>query len=82
MVMTKKDYKLIAESLNKEAESIESNKYNDNMTKYLYALQLYSIRNTLAFDFRKTNPNYEMSKFFDATAKVDELERKLYNEEE
>ena len=82
MVMTRKDYKLIADSLNKEAEAIESNKLNDNMTKYLYALQLYGVRNRLAFDLMETNPNYDRSKFYEATSKVDEIERKLFNEEE
>ena len=79
--MTRKDYKLIADSLNKEAASIYENRHNDNMTKYLYSLQLLDIRNRLAFDLIETNPNYDRNKFYEATKKVAELERKLYEEE-
>ena len=81
MAMTRKDYKLIADSLNKQAESIYENKHNDNMTKFLYSLQLLSIRDRLAFDFIGTNPNYDRNKFYEATKTVDEIERKLYEEE-
>ena len=79
--MTRKDYKLIAESLNKQAESIYGNKHNDNMTKFLYSLQLLSIRDRLAFDFIGTNPNYDRNKFYDATKRVDEIQKILFEEE-
>ena len=51
------------------------------MTKFLYSLNLLSIRDRLAFDFIGTNPNYDRNKFYEATKTVDEIERKLYEEE-
>ena len=81
MAMTRKDYQLIADSLNKQAESIYGNNHNDNMTKFLYSLELLSVRNRLAFDFIGTNPNYDRNKFYEATKRVDEIQALLYEGE-
>ena len=80
--MTRKDYKLIADCLNKQAEFIYNWDSNSNMTKWIKAGEIVSIRNNLAWELCATNPNYDKNKFFEATTKVDEIERKLYNEEE
>ena len=81
MVMTKKDYKIIADCLNKEAEAVYSYDSNDNMSRWLKASAVLEVRNRLALDLSKTNPNYNKEIFFKATSKVDEVEAKLYNEE-
>lgn len=81
MVMTRKDYKIIADCLNKEAEAVYSYDSNDNMSRWLKASAVLEVRNRLALDLSKTNPNYNKEIFFKATSKVDEVEAKLYNEE-
>ena len=48
---------------------------------FLYSLQLLSIRDRLAFDFIGTNPNYDRNKFYDATKRVDEIQKILFEEE-
>lgn len=82
MVMTRKDYKIIADCLNKEAEAVYSYDSNDNMSRWLKAGAVQSLRNSLAWELSGTNPNYNKDKFFEATRKVDEIERKLFNEED
>jgi len=81
MVMTRKDYKLIADSLNKQAEFTYNWDSSSNMTKWIRATQIVSIRDNLAWELCATNPNYDKNKFFEATKTVDEIERKLYEEE-
>jgi len=81
MAMTRKDYKLIADSLNKEAERVYENDLHSNMDKFMYSLEVLSIRDRLAFDFIGTNPNYDRNKFYEATKTVEEIERKLFEEE-
>jgi len=82
MVMTRKDYKIIADCLNNEAESVYSYDSNDNMSRWLKVNEVRSLRDRLAWELSKTNPNYNKDKFFKATSRVDELERKLFNEED
>lgn len=81
MAMTRKDYKLIADCLNKKAEFTYKWDSNDNMTRWITASAIVSVRDSLALELSATNPNYDKSKFFEATSKVDEIERKLYEEE-
>jgi len=52
------------------------------MSRWLKVNEVRSLRDRLAWELSKTNPNYNKDKFFKANSRVDELERKLFNEED
>ena len=80
MAMTRKDYQLIADCINKACESYNKIEGISTETKFDYVHGIVSLRNRLAFELIETNPRFNKEKFMEATFKASEIENTLYNE--
>ena len=80
MVMTKKDYKIIADCINKACESYYKIEGINTETKFDYVHGIVGLRNRLAYELVETNPRFDKEKFMEATFRASEIENPLYNE--
>lgn len=78
--MTRKDYQLIAECINKSAEFYYNLEGIKTESKYDFVHGIVNLRNRLAFELIGTNPNYDRARFEEATFRACEIENLLYNE--
>lgn len=78
--MTRKDYQLIAECINKACESYYKIEGIKTESKFDYVQGVIHLRNRLAFELSDANPRFDERKFIEATFKASEIENKLYNE--
>lgn len=79
MAMTRKDYQLLADVINKACESYNEIEGISTETKFDYVHGIVSLRNRLSYELIETNPRFDRQKFMEATFKSSEIENTLYN---
>ena len=79
MVMTKKDYQLIADCINKTAEAYYKTEGIKTESKSDYVNGIIDFRNRLAFELGMYNPRFSEGIFYEATMKTSEIQNELYN---
>ena len=80
MVMTRKDYRAIAEAVNKTAQEIYDSEVWEIADKHLQLHGLMNLVGNLGLALFGTNPNYDVKKFWEATAKAGDLNVKAYED--
>lgn len=78
--MTRKDYQLIADCINKACESYYKIEGISTESKFDHVHGIVRLRNRLAFELVGTNPRFDQEKFMEATFKASEIQNTLYNE--